>query len=80
MNCREWSLIRGAFTAIRVKCSIMSVINAPFRGVEDSLSNSAYFSFFNFHFSIFTLLDYQSLGGGGVGGAEGEEVGAGGVL
>ena len=28
----------------------------------------------------FTLLDYQALGGGGVGGAEGEEVGAGGVL
>ena len=54
-NCHEWSLIRGAFTAIRVKFSIMSILNAPFRGVEDSLNNSAYFSPFNFHFSIFTL-------------------------
>ena len=35
---------------------------------------------FNFQFSLFNLLDYQALGGGGVGGAEGEEVGAGGVL
>ena len=65
---------------IRVKCSIMSIINAPFRGGEDFLNNPAYFSPFNFHFSIFTLLDYQALGGGGVGGAEGEEVGAGRVL
>ncbi len=52
----------------------------PFQGVEDSLNNPAYFSPFNFHLSLFNLLDYQALGGGGVGGAEGEEVGAGGVL
>ena len=30
----------------------MSIINAPFRGVEDSLNNPAYFSIFTFHFSI----------------------------
>ena len=47
MNYREWPLICGAFTAIRVW------------GMS---------------------LDDQALGGGGVGGAEGDEVGAGGVL
>ena len=44
----------------------------PFQGVEDFLNHPAYFSLFN-------LLDYQALGGGGVGGAEGDEVGAGGM-
>ena len=58
----------------------MSILNAPFRGVEDSLNNPAYFSTFNFQFSLFNVLDDQALGGGGVGGAEGDEVGAGGVL
>ena len=56
-------------------------LECPFQGVgEDFLINPAYFSTFNFQFSLFNLLDYQALGGGGVGGAEGEEVGAGGVL
>ena len=41
--------------AIRVKCSIMSIINAPFRGVEDSLNNPAYFSIFNFHLSLYSM-------------------------
>ena len=45
----------------------------PFRGGEDSLNNPAYFSIFN-------SLDDEALGGGGVGCAEGDEVGAGGVL
>ena len=60
------------YMAIRVKCSIM-IINAPFGEGEVSLSNSA-------HLSPFTSLDDEALGGGGVGGAEGDEVGAGGVL
>ena len=38
------------------------------------------FSIFTFHNSPFTLLDDEALGGGGVGCAEGDEVGAGGVL
>ena len=67
------------YMAIRVKCSIMN-INAPFGEGDVSLNNSAYFSIFNFQFSIFNSLDDEALGGGGVGGAEGEEVGAGGVL
>ena len=67
------------YMAIRVKCSIM-IINAPFGEGDVSLNNSAYFSIFNFQFSIFNSLDDEALGGGGVGGAEGDEVGAGGVL
>ena len=35
---------------------------------------------FNFPLSTFHSLDDEALGGGGVGGAEGEEVGASGVL
>ena len=27
----------------------------PFQGVEDSLNNPAYFSIFNFHFSIYLI-------------------------
>ena len=66
---------------IRVNYSIIVILNASLSGGgEDSLNNPAYFSPFNFQFSLFNLLDYQALGGGGVGGAEGEEVGAGGVL
>ena len=67
------------YMAIRVKCSIMN-INAPFGEGDVSLNNSAYFSIFNFQFSIFNSLDDEALGGGGVGCAEGDEVGAGGVL
>ena len=37
-------------------------------------------SIFTFQFSPFNSLDDEALGGGGVGGAEGDEVGAGGVL
>ena len=69
-------------------------INAPYGEGEVSLSNSAHFSpftihyslftihysLFTFHYSPFTLLNDQALGGGGVGCAEGDEVGAGGVL
>ena len=33
----------------------MIIMNAPFRGVEDSLNNPAYFSIFNFHFSIYLI-------------------------
>ena len=65
--------------AIRVKCSIM-IINAPYGEGDVSLSNSAHHSPFTIHNSPFNLLDDEALGGGGVGGAEGEEVGAGGVL
>ena len=54
-------------------------INAPFGEGDVSLNNSAYFSIFNFQFSIFNSLDDEALGGGGVGGAEGDEVGAGGM-
>ena len=82
------------YMAIRVKCSTMIILNAPFRGVGVSLSNSAHLSPFTIHFSPFTfhnsqftihnspftLLNDQALGGGGVGAAEGDEVGAGGVL
>ena len=64
---------------IRVKCSIMN-INAPFGEGDVSLNNSTYFSQFSIHNSPFNLLDDEALGGGGVGGAEGDEVGAGGVL
>ena len=81
------------YMAIRVKCSIM-IINAPFGEGDVSLSNSAHLSPFTIHFSPFTfhnsqftihnspftLLNDQALGGGGVGAAEGDEVGAGGVL
>ena len=67
------------YMAIRVKCSIM-IINAPYGEGDVSLSNSAHFSIFTFHFSIFNSLDDEALGRGGVGGAEGDEVGAGGVL
>ena len=54
-------------------------LECPFQGVDATLNNPAYFSTFNFQFSLFNLLDYQALGGGGVGGAEGDEVGAGGM-
>ena len=37
------------YMAIRVKCSI-TIINAPYGEGEVSLSNSAHFSIFNFHF------------------------------
>ena len=68
------------YMAIRVKCSIMIILNAPYGEGEVSLNNPAYFSIFNFQFSIFNSLDDEALGRGGVGGAEGDEVGAGGVL
>ena len=42
------------YMAIRVKCSIMN-INAPFGEGDVSLNNSAYFSIFNFHFSIYSM-------------------------
>ena len=42
------------YMAIRVKCSIM-IINAPFGEGDVSLNNSAYFSIFNFHFSIYSM-------------------------
>ena len=67
------------YMEIRVKCSIMN-INAPFGEGDVSLNNSTYFSQFSIHNSPFNLLDDEALGGGGVGGAEGDEVGAGGVL
>ncbi len=30
-------------------------LECPFQGVEDSLNNPAYFSLFNFHFSIYLI-------------------------
>ena len=33
----------------------MSIINAPFRGGEDSLNNPAYFSIFNFQLSTHSM-------------------------
>ena len=67
------------YMAIRVKCSVM-IVNAPYGEREVSLNDSAHLSPFTIHNSPFTLLNDQALGGGGVGAAEGDEVGAGGVL
>ena len=64
---------------IRVNYSIIVILNASLSGGGRGFLESSRL-LFNFQFSLFNLLDYQALGGGGVGGAEGEEVGAGGVL
>ena len=41
---------------IRVKYSIIIIMNAPLSGgVEVSVSNPAYFSIFNFQFSIYLI-------------------------
>ena len=55
--------------AIRVKYSVIFIMNDR-RFLEVTI----------IHLQTFNLFDDEPLGGGGVGGAEGDEVGAGGVL